>query len=291
MEGFHTVLEFLKAVVMTTLNQLIGILGIFFVAGIILYFLARFTRNTFVKSAGRKLDIVITGWLGTPVHEIGHAFFCLVFMHRINKIRLYQPNSADGSLGYVNHSYNPKNYYQKIGNLFIGAGPIIFGAFVLYAVMYYLLPNSKSAIAIITSHDLQISNIMNIADQLQTIYSSAEQMLLTIFSQANFQTIEFWIFLYISVCIASHMELSPPDIKGMWSGLVTLIVLLLVVNFLTLLFGFDITTYVFKASKYTGMFFGLYIYAIIISFLNFIVSFVLLSLYTLVRYGRLFNPI
>lgn len=291
MEHLNTALEFLKTVVFATIFQFVGVLGVFFVAGLILYLLARFTRNAYAKAGGRTLDIVLTGWIGTPVHEIGHAFFCLVFLHRIDAIKLFRPNATDGSLGYVNHSYNRNSYYQRIGNLFIGAGPIIFGAVVLYAIMYYLLPNQQSAMSIISSSNLRLGNIMNIGQQWQNIVQASQQMIAAVFHPSNFGFIIFWVFIYISLAVASHMELSPSDVKGMISGLVTLVVLLLLANFFTLLFGVDISRYVLMANRYTGMFFGLFVYAIVVSAINFILSYLLLSFYALIRYGRLFNPI
>ncbi|MCF8337409.1 MAG: hypothetical protein K9I74_05445 [Bacteroidales bacterium] len=291
MAAFEQWVDFLKMVGISTLYQLIGIFGVFFAAGLVLYFLARFTRNAFAKAGARQLDIFLTGWIGTPVHELGHAFFCLVFLHRIEAIRLFRPNSADGSLGYVHHSYSRSSYYQKIGNLFIGAGPIIFGAVVLYAIMYYLLPNQHIPMTIISSSNLQMSNILTLDDKWEAVYRSGYEMVQAVFTHENLAFLSFWIFLYVSLAVASHMELSPADIKGMWSGLLTLIVILLLVNFFTLLFGLDISKYVFMANRYTGMFFGLFVYAIVISAINFILSYVLLSFYTLLRYRRLFNPI
>lgn len=290
MDSLNTVLNFLKLLALTTANQLISLLGIFFVAGLILYLLARFTRNTFAAVSARKLDVILTGWLGTPVHELSHAFFCVIFMHRITALKLYRPNSSDGSLGYVTHSYNKNSYYQRIGNLFIGAGPVIFGAAVLYAVMYYLLPNQKPVTDIIASSGLRINNIKDVMGQWDTIYASAYAMIQQIFNPSNFDDIAFWIFVYISVSIASHMELSPADIRGMLRGLVTLVILLLVINLVALLIGHDISKYIFYAGSYIGLFFGVYVYAIIVSLLNFVLSYLLLSIYSLARGRGMINP-
>jgi|AntRauTorcE11898_2_1112593.scaffolds.fasta_scaffold01848_7 hypothetical protein len=291
MDTFHTVVEFLQLVALTTFSQLVSLLGIFFVAGLILYLLARFTRNSFSKISSGKLDVILTGWLGTPVHELGHAFFCVVFAHRITAIKLYRPNAGDGSLGYVQHSYNSNSTYQKIGNLFIGAGPVILGAIVLYAVMYLLLPNQKPVAQLIASGGLRINNIMDITTHWDTIYAAAVAMLEHIFHPDNFSEVKFWVFVYLSICIASHMELSPADLKGMMRGLLPLIVLLLVINLIALLAGHDISHYIFYAGSYVGMFFGVYVYAIMVSLLNFLVSYLLLSVYSLLRYRKLYNPV
>lgn len=290
MDTFHGILDFLKLLGLTTFNQLVSLLGIFFVAGLILYLLARFTRNAFAEASAQKLDVFLTGWLGTPVHELGHAFFCIVFFHRITSIKLYQPNSMDGSMGYVKHSCNKNSYYQRIGNLFIGAGPVIFGAAVLYAVMYFLLPNPQPVTDIINSSGLRIRNIMDVTSQWSAIYASAEAMIKQIFNTANFSEVSFWIFVYISLSIASHMELSPADMKGMMKGLVTLVILLVLVNAIALLIGHDISSYIFYAGSFIGMFFGVYVYAIIMSLMNFILSFLFLTAYSMARGRGMINP-
>jgi hypothetical protein len=120
MNSINTALDFFTKVVITTIGHLVWLLSLIFIFGLLLYLLARFTRTTYVKSAGVKLDIIVTGWFGSPVHEIGHALFCILFRHKIVDIKLYKPDPSDGTLGYVLHTYNQDSRYQKIGNFFIG---------------------------------------------------------------------------------------------------------------------------------------------------------------------------
>lgn len=261
-----------------------------FVVGLILYLLARFTRNAFAAASARKMDIFITGWIGTPIHELSHAFFCLIFGHRITDIKLFRPNSNDSSLGYVQHTYNSKNIYHRIGNLFIGAGPVILGALVLYGLMHLLLPDSASPGIIKTANGLQVAHVKDLGMHWQTILATAQTMLEQLFRTENFSQLTFWIFLYISASVASHMELSPADLKGMMKGLLSLILLLLIVNTIALLMKQDISAYIFIAGSYFGLFFGIYLYAILISLLNFLASFLLLSSYSWIRHRRFINP-
>ena len=288
MDWIQNILDFLQLLAITTLYQMISLLGLLFVVGLILYFLARFTRNVFASVSARKLDVFITGWIGTPVHELSHAVFCLVFGHRITDIKLFRPNAHDGSLGYVTHTYNSKNFYQRVGNLFIGAGPVILGALIIYGLMYLLLPNSASIMK--ASNGLQIAHVRELGIYWQSILLTGQTMLEQLFSPENFTQISFWIFLYISASIASHMELSPADLKSMMKGLMALKLLLLLVNTIALLINQDISTYIFKAGSYFGMLFGIYLYAILISLLNFMVSFLALSLYSWLRFRRFVNP-
>ena len=71
---------------------------------------------------------VASSVIGTPIHELGHAVMCLLFGHKIQKLVLWQPHHTDGAFGYVKHSYNARNLYQRMGTLFIGVGlNFIFG--------------------------------------------------------------------------------------------------------------------------------------------------------------------
>ena len=80
----------------------------------------------------------ITGWLGTPVHELSHAFFHIIFGHKVTKIDLYSPNDGDDSLGYVEFYYQEKNLYHRIGLFFAGVGPILGGGAVILLLMMFL---------------------------------------------------------------------------------------------------------------------------------------------------------
>jgi hypothetical protein len=306
MKDINGILEFLKQVIITTFSQLVWLLGLLFIFGLLLYVFARFTRIAYVKSVGQKLDIIFTGWIGTPVHELGHAIFCILFRHSIVEMKLYSPNSEDGTLGYVNHSYNPNSTYQKIGNFFIGVGPIIFGALVLYAALYYLVPNMNEVFSGIQAQSQTLVKGVRgeYSGVLTTMWSTAKATLSSLFSIENFSDYRFWIFLYLAISVSSHMQLSPPDIKGARGGLITLILFFLVVNLIIL--GLETTglsahfgswwnyvkleNYSSGINKWVGTFGALFVFATIISGLNFIVSYVILSIYNLVRGRGMINP-
>lgn len=291
MDVLKTVFEFIKTVSIASITQLIALMATFFFFGLLLYLLARFTRVIFVKSIGVKFDIYVTGWIGTPVHELGHALFCIPFGHKITNMKLFSPNNENGTLGYVNHSYNSNNLWHKIGNFFIGFGPILFGSFVLYILLKYLVPDNSSLISLSKNPVHNLTTLTGLKDQLIQLFMSGKAITTQLFSEQNLKSWQFWIFIYSAMSIASHMELSPPDLKGVWNGVLSIFVLLLAINSVGLLFKIDLNAYVLSISRYTNMASGIFTLSVILSAIFFISSYILLNFYTLIRYRKLFHPI
>ncbi len=201
------------------------ILQIAFTIGIIFLFgyLIALCNKKFYANFGNygRTVCYITGAIGTPIHECAHALFCLIFGHKIKEIKLFQINSADGTLGYVNHSYNPKNIYHKIGNFFIGIAPIIVIAAVLYLFAYLLLPDFVTEI----NGSFKISNFIKDIGSVFTSLLGALQMFFI--SALSWQ---WWLFVIIGMFLALHMTLSKEDIKGALSGLLLLLFAILIVD-------------------------------------------------------------
>ena len=172
-----------------------------------------------------------TGFLGTPIHELSHAVMCLLFFHRIEEMSLFRIGD-DGVLGYVNHSYNPRNLYHKIGNYFIGIAPIVGGGLVLFFGMQYLAPS------LFSTFREYIENLALVQAEgfgLMTFFAYAavvvEGMLTALFSVSEGGVL-LWVFYVLALCIALHMNLSGADIKGALPALPILIGALAVINLL-----------------------------------------------------------
>ncbi|MBI9069866.1 MAG: hypothetical protein JEZ09_21415 [Salinivirgaceae bacterium] len=290
MEILDGVFNFCKLVFIATFNQLISVFGIFFFFGLLLYVFARFTRITFVKSIGQKFDIYFTGWIGTPIHEIGHAIFCVFFGHKILEIKLFSPNAKDGSLGYVNHSYKTNNIWHKIGNFFIGLGPILFGSFIIFLLIKFLIPDNHLLLSMMDNQAVDLSSFKGLVQQFNILIASAKSTINFLFTEKNIQSWEFWLFLYLALCISSHMELSPPDIKGLGSGLLTIIVLLIVINSICVFFEVDVSKFVQPISSLSQKLAGVFTFSTIISAAFFGASYFLLNIYTIIRYRTAFHP-
>ena len=206
--------------------QMFFLVGLVAVVAFVIWGLNRaFYKMTSDKS---KTICVVTGFIGTPVHELGHAFFCLVFGHKIQAISLYKINHEDGVLGYVQHAYNKKNLYQKIGNFFVGFGPIIFGTFALVLLMLIFVPHLLFNFW---------GNINPTWNNPLAILRTHWNIFVTLFALTNLGNFWWWVFLVFALSIALHMSLSPADIKGCFTSFMAFAVLVFVLDFILIIIG------------------------------------------------------
>ena len=246
--------------------QIIVIFGLFFVLGYIISKLQEYTSENYQRAFGWR-GIKWTAWLGTPVHEFGHIFFAKIFRHRLDRVSLYAPNQITGQLGEVQHSYNRRSVYQRLGNFFIGAGPMIFGVIVLALLFYFLHPQGR----------------LILSDAGRTSVLDLEKIFKAIFNPAVFHYYRFWVFIYLSFAVASHLAPSKQDRKNMWGGFVWLIFLLLIFNGPAFLFRFDLTAFILAESSWFSALVSLFVYAIFLSFVHFFLSFFASRIYRVFR--------
>ena len=166
-----------------------------------LNFLSNVIRNR-LCFLGDRTFIYLTA-PGVAVHELSHAAFCVIFRHKIVKMSLFSPE-ADGTLGYVEHRYDPKSLYQRVGNFFIGTGPIWGGLALLYFLSVLLLPWEM------------FSSDKSWSDNIFALFR-------LFFSLKSWTSLWFYVWLYAALTISSHITLSPPDIKGAKDGFIVLV--------------------------------------------------------------------
>ncbi len=208
------------------LSQLIYFILVIYAIG----FLISLINRLFYKLSGQHPAVIYaTGVIGTPIHELSHALMCLVFFHHIDEVKLFQIDEESGVLGYVRHSYNPKNLYHQLGNYFIGIAPIVGGSAIIFIAARFLLPTTA------THFDSYINVLTGMqGDGDFFIWLSGAipvfgKVLGSIFAEMT-SGFTAWIFLILCICIAMHMNLSGADIKGSLVGIPLLAILLLLVN-------------------------------------------------------------
>jgi hypothetical protein len=182
---------------------------------IIIHLLERTIQKRLAERFGWS-SVLWTGWLGTPIHELSHAAMCVLFRHRIDEISLFEPDQQSGRLGYVKHSWRKGNWFEELGNFFIGIAPLIGGCMALFVLMqiFYGPPTSDTDLpALAPAVDYQPWA----GDQVMVVVQR-------VFDPVNFLTLRFWAFMYLVLCIGSHMAPSWSDYRGAGKGAIMVLI-------------------------------------------------------------------
>ncbi len=253
---------FLKAVSGTFLQILI-VLGPGLALGFAMNYVAKFFNHHAYMGMGRTVYLSVFGWLGTTIHELGHAIFCPFFGHRIIKMELFNPDPITGRLGYVRHSYNRDSIVANIGNFFIGIGPILLGTSAIYFFAVILLDiNIHNELAITTS---DLGSWDGISEVFKTLWDSLTVVLSDIFSWRSVSSWEFYLFLYMAFSIGTSITLSSSDTKGALKGFLALLAALLLFNLGTLWIGDFTGEAMARLAQYCGVFYAMMMLVLVLS--------------------------
>ena len=258
-EFLHKTWNYLLVASKATLIQLFVLLGPLLFLAFVMNFLARKNEELSYKVLGQKVYLYIFGWLGTSVHELGHAIFAILFAHKISEIKLFTPSSGK-SLGQVKHSYTKGNPYQTIGNFFIGIGPILMGALLMWLVTWLLFNLNVINVAdknnVNISHQL-FTSFSLVKDLATGIYSGIIDIIHAIISNHGAYWWKVVLFIYLFYSIGSAVTLSSSDIKGAFRGFIYFVVLLLIFNLATIWKGDFATRFFDKTGNYLSGFYFL----------------------------------
>ncbi len=236
--------------------QMLFTVGVIFVFGYVISLCNRLFYANFGRY-GRAVCYA-TGFLGTPVHELSHAAMCLLFGHRIVEMRLFEVSSDDGTLGYVHHTYNRRNIYQRIGNFFIGVAPIIVISALLYGLAYLLLPKFAAGVAALDTDVTDAAGVFRaIGGTLKSFFTAASSW-------------RWWVFVAVGMLFALHMNLSGADIKSALGGTVAIFALFFVADLIVGLISMS------ALSTFTATVVGLGVYMLCVFIVALVISLVAL---------------
>jgi hypothetical protein len=283
------ILLFIKDLLIATLGQILSLFGGIFIIGLLIHFFSQLTFKSLGRAFGSS-GTYFVAWLGTPIHELGHALFCLIFMHRIEKVEFFNPDPVSGTLGYVAHRWNRRNPWAVLGNFFIGVGPVILGCFALFVTFYFLIPNSSGVWSSVMVRVSEIEKGYSVGSYLTILGNSAFAMVRLIFTVDNLTGWRFWVFCYLSICVASNIRLSLSDIKGAISGSGLIILFFLVINLVGLLTGYgNEKIFPFTASS-LGLIYSLLILALVMVLLGFVLTYIVSAAWVRLRHRYVLNP-
>jgi hypothetical protein len=191
------------------------LLGPALVAALGLHWAERRLTRGLMAVAGRHA-VLVTGWLGVPVHELSHALMCLLFRHRIQKLVLFHPDPKTGTLGYVTHSWDRRNPWQVVGSFFVGMAPLLGGAGVILGLHALLLPGALVLPAV--HFPAALGDGAGWTDFGNGLWTGVQATGRATFSPERLASWPLWAFLYLTLCVGSHVSPSREDLKGSWVG-------------------------------------------------------------------------
>ncbi len=264
--------DYLIKVTLTSFTHLIILFGPLLLLAFFMNFISGTNEKLSVNTIGNKAYLFLFGWLGTSIHELGHALFAIIFGHKIDEMKLFAPDPKTKTLGYVKHSYNPKNIYHQIGNFFIGIGPILMCCLALYLISFLLFRikiNDLSSLTISTETIKSISSIklagLSVWEGFKTYY----------FEVIHGENSKWWkivILVYCIFSIGSSITLSKSDIITFKDGLLVIIVLIVIFNLFTVWKSNFAMNYVVKLSSLLS---GSYFIIILSLFINLVFMLIL----------------
>lgn len=256
--------------IITAITLTIALVAVFIVFGLVLGIIERETSKILFKSFGEK-SIIITGLIGTTIHELGHYIMCKLFLHKVSGIKLFSLKiKDDNTLGYVNHSYNKKSPYQRVGNFFIGIGPIIFGTIVILILYRVLLPHSWDSMT--SNLNFGVPNGFKLNDFVENIFKNSLVIIKSLITTENLLSIKFWVFLILIFSISNHMDLSPADIKNSIDGLIFIFIISFIICLVLFVLGIKLSELNYYIATYNILITTFLLFALIFSIISYIIA-------------------
>jgi hypothetical protein len=164
---------------------------------------------------------------------------------------------------------------------------MILGCGVLFARFYFLIPGAPRAWDSILAG---MGGIEGPGDYLSALGNASLAMVRMIFTGANLGTWRFWVFLYLSLCVAANIRLSLADIRGSLSGLGCIVLPFFLVNLVAMLAGLDWGGDFGAAAGWLGAVYGLLLLAFVLAVLGFVLVYPLAALHYRLRYRLALKP-
>ncbi|MEM6273841.1 MAG: hypothetical protein AAF735_01250 [Myxococcota bacterium] len=195
-----------------TENALIASVALAAVIGtlIVLHRLEQLVSRYLSKRLGWN-SVLFTGWLGVPIHELSHLLAARLFGHRVVAYRLFEPDPVTGTLGYVRHAYSRRNLWQLSGSFFVGVAPVVAGGLCLALLVWLALPGiSLDTVQAVLVGSLRLP--IKGQELLQALSHHATPWL--------------GLYIYLALCVASHLSPSAADLKNGAIGAVLCVALI-----------------------------------------------------------------
>ncbi len=179
--------------------------GLLVLTLVVMHVSAQALARQSVQLFGRRLQLYLFGLPGTVVHEGSHVLACVLFGHRVHRVRWFDPQATDESLGSVEHSYNVASAYQRAGTIVIGLAPLLVGAAVLLVAARHLL-------------GVPFASLVDLAGL------AAASGIPRLDGLAGVAPWRWMLFAYVSLSVGGSMHLSAADLRGSGRGAIVVAV-------------------------------------------------------------------
>ena len=203
-------------------------LGALFLAiGLFAWFAHRFERRVgrFIACRAGWRAVLLTGWIGVPLHELSHLLTAKLFRHRIISWSLFDPDPVTGTLGHVRHAYSDNTIYQRVGYVFIALAPLATGLAVLWTILLWMAPIA-GRVMLAGATNLKVQH----AASLEGWLAVALQLINNTVSLAalvwRYRTHLMPLQLYLGTSVAAHMAPSRSDFAAAGQGWLALLLAL-----------------------------------------------------------------
>ena len=183
--------------------------------------------KNFSGKTGGYLLLDFFNLIGTPVHELSHLFFALLFGYHIDKVCLYRriktAKKNGGTLRFVKMHYEGSGLLHSlrrdVGLFFIGVGPLLLPPVLLF-LCGLLLPDSLQALP------------SAFRGGANSFFKALQQL-------DSADIIIMFAYLYVIISVSMNMELSRQDLHMAAGGLLMLELLVLLLSVCAHFFGWN----------------------------------------------------
>jgi hypothetical protein len=225
-----------------TLGQILTLVVPLLLFGWLIHLASNLLERSTVRLLGLRTHLYAIGWIGTMIHELGHAVLCPVFGHKITGMRLFSFNTRNRDAGYVSHSYSRGNIWHLAGNFFISVGPLALGSLVIFVLLRYLAAMPLNLRAILTD-GLSLENGSGVIDWFWSLGVLLRELAGKLFFSVDWTSWRTYLSLWLVLSVGSGMTLSPQDLKAAASGLGVILLVLLIVNLIAAMLGYSTPDY------------------------------------------------
>jgi hypothetical protein len=158
-----------------------------------------------------------SGVIGTTAHEFNHLLMCIICFLKVKRVSFFKP-TEDGSLGFVEYSFNPRSLRHRLSQVLVGYAPLYLGAIMVFLLTKSLLGVSVLEFGSSSYMDNYIYCLILIRDGLYN------DLLISL------------IWLVVTFCVMTHSLPSDQDIKGSFFGVILMLFTIVIMTLVSVSF-------------------------------------------------------